>query len=189
MSAEDATDKHVSPTNSSESLDPTSASTSEEDKHSLNTTRESKETNGSGPEKLTENGHVDQEAKEGKEAETREAEAEGALSTNQEPEPELTGGGGAGEPSSESFTESGDSEPTEVAEGGPSWSEEDHEHKRVKVSSKTTHVSPISSYAFMSIMRCFIVIFSPFFFSGGLRVLIDFMNFACRSRHTSASST
>lgn len=134
MSAEDAiAEKHLplAPTNLSESLDPTSASASEGDIISLNTTRESNEANGSGPEKLAENGHVDRETKEGKETGSREAEA--ALSTNTEPGLEPIGDTGAGEPSSESFTESGDTEPTEVAEGGPSWSEEDHEHKRVKV--------------------------------------------------------
>ena len=130
MSTEDAiTEKRLSlaPTNHSESLDPPSASTFE---GGITTARESKEANGSGLKKLTENGHVDREVREGRETESREAEAEGALSTNPEPEPESTGDRGTGEISSDSFTESGDTEPTE---GGPSWSEEDHEHKRVKV--------------------------------------------------------
>src|ERR1700691_4926300 len=127
MSADDSAQKSAStePINSQKSTYPTPA-TLREEQASL-AVGESHSSGESGP--STEDGHVDQEAKE---VESRDIMDAGEVA---KAEIEVLGEGA--EPSSESFAESGDSsEIPEAGEGVLAWSpEEDHEHKRVKVSS------------------------------------------------------
>jgi protein phosphatase-4 regulatory subunit 3 len=125
MSADDAPKTSVSlePNNEKSSAKSTSITTHEEQTPS--SVGDTQSLRYSGSSEPAENGHVDQEAKE-----------VGSRDVNQEIGGEEIETSGEGEPLSESFAESGDSlETTETAEGVLAWSpEEDHEHKRVKVS-------------------------------------------------------
>jgi hypothetical protein len=125
MSADDATKKsaYTELNDPEKSTSPISATLREEQ-----ITEESYISNTSGLSRPTENGDVDQKA--------REVES-----------PDMTEGGGVvkgenevvgegAEPSSDPFVGCGDSLETSEGEGVLAWSpEEDHEHKRVKVSS------------------------------------------------------
>jgi protein phosphatase-4 regulatory subunit 3 len=124
MSADDVTKKSAStePNDPDKPTDPTSRTLREEQ------ITESHISNTSGPSKPAENGDVDQEVNE---VGSRDITEAGDVVKRQI---ELSGEGV--EPSSEPFVGSGD--PLETPEGGEgvlAWSpEDDHEHKRVKVS-------------------------------------------------------
>lgn len=128
MSADYATKKSTSTelNNIQKSTNPTTA-TSHEEQASL-VVGQSHSSDESGSSKLVENGNIEQEAKE--------VGSRDITETNDVVKEEMETLGEGAEPSSESFAESGDSSETiETGEGVVAWSpEEDHEHKRVKVS-------------------------------------------------------